>query len=123
MTRSEVLQGFVEWCQKHIKGDEKGEAQIFLDRLFQAFEHASAKEAGATFEERVHKSRGGGFGDGHCQKLGKPFCGADRWPALPQTKPSAPFPFRGQNRKIYVVRKGSPGCLPNCALDSSRHIF
>lgn len=59
MTRSEVLQGFVDWCQKHITGDEKGEAQIFLDRLFQAFEHEGAKEAGALFEERVHKSGGG----------------------------------------------------------------
>jgi hypothetical protein len=28
---------FAAWCQKNITGDEKGQAHIFLDRLFQAF--------------------------------------------------------------------------------------
>ena len=37
MPSREKLAEFVAWCQKHITGDEKGEAQIFLDRLFQAF--------------------------------------------------------------------------------------
>lgn len=36
-----------------LKGDEKGEAQVFCDRLFQAFGHAGYKEAGATLEFRV----------------------------------------------------------------------
>jgi hypothetical protein len=27
---------FVDWSAAHITGDEKGQAQIFLDRLFQA---------------------------------------------------------------------------------------
>lgn len=36
-----------------LKGDEKGEAQVFCDRLFQAFGHAGYKEAGATLEDRV----------------------------------------------------------------------
>ena len=27
---------FTSWCQKNITGDEKGQAPIFLDRLFQA---------------------------------------------------------------------------------------
>jgi hypothetical protein len=44
------LSEFVAWCAKHITGDEKGEAQLFLDRLFQAFGHAGLKEAGATLE-------------------------------------------------------------------------
>jgi hypothetical protein len=44
------LSEFVAWRAKHITGDEKGEAQLFLDRLFQAFGHAGLKEAGATLE-------------------------------------------------------------------------
>ncbi len=35
--RRQPLAEFVDWCDKHITGDEKGESQIFLDRLFQAF--------------------------------------------------------------------------------------
>ena len=44
------LQEFVNYCRQYIKGDEKGDAQVFLDRLFQAFGHAGAKEAGAVYE-------------------------------------------------------------------------
>ena len=36
-TRESLLQEFVDWAAKRITGDEKGEAQIFLDRLFKAF--------------------------------------------------------------------------------------
>lgn len=53
------LATFVAWANDHIKGDEKGEAQIFLDRLFKAFGHDGLKEAGATCEKRV-KNDGGG---------------------------------------------------------------
>ncbi|MCX7008480.1 MAG: N-6 DNA methylase, partial [Kiritimatiellaeota bacterium] len=60
MERAELLQSFVHWCGQHIKGDEKGEAQIFLDRLFQAFEQGGVKEAGATCEQRVSKGAGSG---------------------------------------------------------------
>jgi hypothetical protein len=49
------LQKFVQYCQQHLKGDEKGESQNFLDRFFQAFGHEGAIEAGATLEERVKK--------------------------------------------------------------------
>ncbi len=35
-----------------LEGDEKGEAQVFCDRLFQAFGHGGYKEAGATLECR-----------------------------------------------------------------------
>ena len=38
---------------KTLIGDEKGEAQVFCDRLFQAFGHEGYKEAGATLEFRV----------------------------------------------------------------------
>ena len=51
----ESLQKFVQYCQQHLKGDEKGESQTFLDRFFQAFGHEGAIEAGATLEERVKK--------------------------------------------------------------------
>lgn len=54
-----LLTNFVAWCDQHIKGDEKGEAQIFLDQLFRGFGHAGFKEAGATCEERVKKADGG----------------------------------------------------------------
>lgn len=58
------LQHFVKWCTEHIVGDEKGEAQIFLDQLFRAFGHAGFKEAGATCEMRVKKAeKGTSFAD------------------------------------------------------------
>jgi hypothetical protein len=53
------LSEFVAWCAKHITGDEKGEAQLFLERLFQAFGNAGLKEVGATLEFRVVKDTGG----------------------------------------------------------------
>ncbi len=45
--KTQKLNAFVDWTSKHIKGDEKGEAQVFLDRLFQAFGWLGLKEAGA----------------------------------------------------------------------------
>jgi SAM-dependent methyltransferase len=64
-TRKQALADFVAWTAQHLKGDEKGEAQIFLDRLFQAFGHKGVKEAGATLEMRVHKAdaKGTAFAD------------------------------------------------------------
>lgn len=47
------LKAFVEYAKPLV--DEKGEAQVFCDRLFQAFGHAGYKEAGATLEARVPK--------------------------------------------------------------------
>ena len=46
-----------------LAGDEKGEAQVFCDRLFRAFGHPGYKEAGATLEYRVKKkaTRGTSF--------------------------------------------------------------
>lgn len=62
--RSDKLRHFVDWCAAHIKGDEKGEAQIFLDQFFRAFGHAGAKDAGATFETRIKKEgKGTSFAD------------------------------------------------------------
>jgi hypothetical protein len=58
-TPETALKEFVAWCATHIKGDEKGEAQLFLDHLFRAFGHAGLKEAGATCEDRIKKDGGG----------------------------------------------------------------
>ena len=52
----EDIEKFVAYVDT-LKGDEKGESQVFCDRLFQAFGHAGYKEAGATLEERV-KAKG-----------------------------------------------------------------
>ncbi len=58
--RKQHLTEFVAWVREHITGDEKGEAQIFLDRLFQAFELKGVREAGAILEMRVKKRDEGG---------------------------------------------------------------
>ena len=54
------LAEFVGWVGSNLKGDEKGEAQLYLDRLFQAFGHGGVREAGATLEERIKKAGGKG---------------------------------------------------------------
>lgn len=54
------LSNFVEYRSANLKGDEKGEAQVFLDRLFQAFGHRGVFEAGATLEERIPARSNGG---------------------------------------------------------------
>lgn len=56
----ERLQTFVDWRYNHLDGDEKGEAQLFLERLFLAFGHEGLREAGATLEKRVAKRSAGG---------------------------------------------------------------
>jgi hypothetical protein len=53
------LTRFVEYAAT-LDGDEKGEAQVFCDRLFQAFGHKGYKEAGATLEYRIKKGKGKG---------------------------------------------------------------
>lgn len=48
-----------------LDGDEKGEAQVFCDRLFIAFGHKGYKEAGATLEPRIKQqsTKGTSFAD------------------------------------------------------------
>ena len=60
------LQEFVNYRLQHLKGREKSEAQIFLDRFFRAFGHQGVREVGAEYEYVVAKgSRRGktGFAD------------------------------------------------------------
>ena len=58
--RASRLAEFSAWVSAHLRGDEKGEAQVFLDRLFRAFGHAGVAEAGATLEQRISKADGRG---------------------------------------------------------------
>lgn len=53
------LDAFVSYARS-LAGYERGEAQVFCDRLFQAFGHGGYKEAGAKLEFQVRKPRGRG---------------------------------------------------------------
>src|SRR5271170_2715275 len=56
------LTHFLDYA-KTLSGDEKGEAQVFCDRLFQAFGHKGYKEAGASLEYRVKGGKRTKFAD------------------------------------------------------------
>jgi hypothetical protein len=51
------LAQFVTFAQS-LKGDEKGEAQLFLGHFFRALGHGGVQEAGATLEFRIAKKPG-----------------------------------------------------------------
>lgn len=54
MLDTRPLTDFVEWWRQYCRGDEKGEAQIFLDRLFTALGYpAGSRGAGGEPEMRV----------------------------------------------------------------------
>src|SRR5438552_2489298 len=55
--RKNALTEFVRFAQS-LRGDEKSEAQTFLDHFFRALGHDGVIEAGATFEFRVAKKPG-----------------------------------------------------------------
>ncbi len=58
-----LISNFVEYGRS-LRGDERGEAQVFCDRLFRAFGHEGYAEAGATLEYRVRgKGRSTRFAD------------------------------------------------------------
>ncbi len=62
--RKQKFEEFVAWFDKHITGDEKGEGQIFLERLLQSFGNKGIREVGAVCENRVKKKSGTtGFAD------------------------------------------------------------
>jgi hypothetical protein len=68
----EKLSTFVQWAKTHITGDEKGQAQIFLDRLFQAFGHAGSLDVGGEPEFRVRKANDDGGGTAFADYVWKP---------------------------------------------------
>ena len=51
------LAAFVTFARS-LKGDEKSEAQLFLDHFFRALGHGGVQEAGATLEFRIAKKPG-----------------------------------------------------------------
>ncbi|MCY4144924.1 MAG: N-6 DNA methylase [Chloroflexi bacterium] len=59
MSIEQSLREFVDWWKANIAGDERGEAQIFLDHLMRAFGHEGALEAGGKYESRVRRRRNG----------------------------------------------------------------
>ncbi|PWR11118.1 class I SAM-dependent DNA methyltransferase [Micromonospora sicca] len=62
---SQQLADFVRYRAEYLSGDEKGEAQIFCDRLFKALGHGGIREAGGTLEMRLrsNSSKGTAFAD------------------------------------------------------------
>jgi hypothetical protein len=50
-----AMRDLVRYRQEHLTGDEKGEGQIFLEHLFQAFGHAGLRQAGAVLEARMRR--------------------------------------------------------------------
>jgi hypothetical protein len=55
--RTERLSEFIAWAAQHVRGDEKGEAQIFLDRLFLAFGQRGYLDVGGQPEFRIRKPK------------------------------------------------------------------
>src|SRR6266542_3462590 len=53
-----ALREFVRYRRQYLTGDEKGEGQIFLEHLFQAFGHAGIRQAGAILEARMRRRTG-----------------------------------------------------------------
>jgi hypothetical protein len=46
-SRESLLEEFVDWSAAHITGDEKGQAQIFLDHFFRALGQKGSLDVGA----------------------------------------------------------------------------
>jgi type II restriction/modification system DNA methylase subunit YeeA len=72
MPSREKLVEFAAWCQKNITGDEKGQAQIFLDRLFQAFGQPGSLDVGGHPEFRIRKADEDGGGTAFADYVWKP---------------------------------------------------
>lgn len=71
--RQDRLTEFTQWCANHVTGDEKGQAQIFLDRLFQAFGQPGCLDVGGKPEFRIRKSKEDGGGTAFADYVWKPF--------------------------------------------------
>ena len=71
-SRKQRLVEFADWTRDHITGDEKGQAQVYLDRLFQAFGHKGVLEAGGTLEYRIRKPEEDGGGTSFADLVWKP---------------------------------------------------
>ncbi|MFQ5489959.1 MAG: hypothetical protein ACE5GE_04490, partial [Phycisphaerae bacterium] len=67
--RKELLTQFVEWVGAHITGDEKSQAQIYLDRLFIALGHKCCLDIGGTPEFRIRKPKESGGGTAFAEDI------------------------------------------------------
>jgi hypothetical protein len=72
MPNEEMLREFIAWYETKITGDEKGEAQVFLDRLFKAFGQGGTLDVGGKPEFRVRKSTQDGGGISFADYVWKP---------------------------------------------------
>ena len=54
--RKECIEEFVLYVKDNLTGDEKGQAQLFCDRLFRAFGHKGIMEADGNLEVRVKEA-------------------------------------------------------------------
>jgi hypothetical protein len=70
--RQTKLRAFVEWAAAHITGDEKGQAQIFLDRLFQGFGQPGSLDVVGEPEIRIRKAKEDGGGTAFADYVWKP---------------------------------------------------
>ena len=70
--RTQKLAEFAAWAVQHITGDEKSQAHIFLDRLFQAFGQKGCLEVGGSPEYRIRKSDQDGGGTAFADYVWKP---------------------------------------------------
>jgi hypothetical protein len=71
-SREDRIQAFVDWCAAHITGDEKGEAQVFLDHLFRAFGQKGSLDVGGKPEMRIRKASEDGGGTAFADYVWKP---------------------------------------------------
>lgn len=71
-SRTAKLEAFRTWAGVHITGDEKGQSQIFLDRLMQAFGHAGSLDVGGAPEFRIRKASEDGGGTSFADYVWKP---------------------------------------------------
>ena len=70
--RTQKLADFAAWAAQHITGDEKSQAHIFLDRLFQAFGQKGCLDVGGSPEYRIRKSEEDGGGTAFADYVWKP---------------------------------------------------
>ena len=71
-TRQQRLAEFTAWAAQHIRGDEKGEAHIFLDHLFRAFGQPGSLDVGGQPEYRIRKAKEDGGGVAFADYVWKP---------------------------------------------------
>ena len=71
-TRQQRLAEFTAWAAQHIRGDEKGEAHIFLDHLFRAFGQPGSLDVGGQPEYRIRKAKEDGGGTAFADYVWKP---------------------------------------------------